>query len=236
MKTYDVEYQVDSIKCRGYMVEPKSQGRKLPGIVMYTDYWGVNVRQKKVAEKLANMGALVFVADMYGNQQCGTSSEDSARLMNSAVEDEGIFKNRILSPYELFLKKNPLVNSDKLFSIGYCFGGVSSLQLARYGEGLCGAISLHGLLSSKIKVPATKKMPKMLILHGARDPLVPEADIKSFQEEMNACNADYTFVSYGLCTHAFSNAEAAGNEVTAYSYVADKRSDYFINQFLNENF
>ena len=235
MKAYDVEYKVENTNCRGYMVEPKSQGRKLPGIVMYTDFWGVNQRQKRVAEKLANMGALVFVADMYGNQQCGTSFEDSGRLMNSAVENEETFKNRIMAPYELFLKRNPIVNSDKLFSIGYCFGGVCSLQLARFGEGLCGAISLHGLLSSKIRVPASKKMPKMLILHGAKDSLVPEADIKSFQEEMNACNADYTFVSFGNCTHAFSNAEAAG-EVTAYSYIADKRSDYFIKEFLNENF
>lgn len=235
MKAYDLEYRVENTTCRGYMVEPKSQGYKLPGIIMYTDFWGVNARQKKIAEKLANMGAIVFVADMYGNQQLGTSFEDSAKLMNSVVENDEIYRNRILVPYEL-LKENTMVNNDKLFSIGYCFGGASSLQLARYGEGLCGSISIHGLLSSKIRVSSNKKMPKMLILHGARDPLVSETDMKLFQEEMIACKADFTFVSYGLCTHAFSNAEAANNETTAYNYIADKRSDYFIQAFLSENF
>ncbi len=236
MKTYEIEYKVENKNFRGYLVEPKSQGHKLPGIVIYTDFWGVNLRQKKVAEKLSNMGALVIVADMYGDQQCASSAEEATRLMNSVVERDEVYKNRILAPYELFLKRNPLVNNDRLFAIGYCFGGASSLQLARYGEGLCGAISVHGLLSSKIRVPATKKMPKMLILQGARDPLVKEVDTKAFHEEMIACNADYTFVSYGLCTHAFSNADAAGNEVTAYNYIVDKRSDNFINLFLNDNF
>lgn len=236
MKTYDIEYKVENTKCLGYLVEPKSQGRKLPGIVMYTDFWGVNERQKRVAEKLSNMGALVIVADMYGNQQSASHAEEAARLMNSVVESDEVYNNRILAPYELFLKRNPLVNGDKLFAIGYCFGGASSLRLARYGEGLCGAISIHGLLTSRIRVPANKKMPKILILQGARDPLIKDADTKAFHEEMIACNADYTFVTYGLCTHAFSNADAAGNEVTAYNYIADKRSDIFINTFLNENF
>ena len=235
MKAYNLEYNVNGTAHLGYMVEPHSQGAKLPGIIMYTDFWGVNARQKKVAEKLSNMGAVVFIADMYGNQECGKDFEDSTRLMNLVTKDDKSFKNKILTPYEL-LKKQPMVNQDKLFSIGYCFGGVSSLQLARFGEGLCGAISIHGILSSAIRVPSTKKMPKMLILHGAKDPLVPENSIKEFYTEMIACNADFTFISYGNCTHAFSNDEAAGNEVTAYSYIADKRSDVYIKSFLCENF
>lgn len=235
MKSFDIEYRVENTNCRGYLVEPKSQGIKLPGIVMYTDFWGLNSRQKKVAEKLGNMGAIVLVADMYGNQQTGSTFEESGKLMNSVIENEEVFKSRILAPFEL-LKRNSNVIYSKLFSIGYCFGGACSLQLARYGEGLCGAISLHGLLTSKIRVPAHKKMPKMLLLHGAKDPLVPADDIKLFYEEMIACNADFTFVSHGKSVHAFSNEEAIDNEVTAYNYIADKRSDIFIQSFIHENF
>lgn len=235
MNTYDIDYLVDNTHCRGYMVEPKSQGCKLPGIIMYTDFWGVNERQKRVAEKLANIGAVVVVADMYGNQQCGSSFEDSGRLMQSVIASDEVYQSRIFAPYEL-LKKNSMVNQDRLFSIGYCFGGASSLLLARLGEGLCGAVSVHGLLGSKTRVSRDKKIPKILILQGARDPLVPEADIKSFKDEMLACNADYTFISYGLATHAFSNADAAGNETTAYHFIADKRTDHYIKQFLNESF
>ena len=118
MKSYDIEYRVQDTNCRGYMVEPKAQGIKLPGIVMYSDFWGVNARQKKVAEKLANMGAVVLIADMYGNQQTGTTPEESAALMNEAIENDEVYKNRILAPYEL-LKRNANVNQAKLFSIGY---------------------------------------------------------------------------------------------------------------------
>ena len=235
MRTYDIEYHVDNIDCRGYMVEPISQGVRLPGIVMYPDFWGINQRQKKVAEKLAQMGAVVLLADMYGNQQCGTSFEDSGRLMKAAVAQKEGLKKKILAPYEL-LKRSSLIDNARLFSIGYCFGGSSSLQLARYGEGLQGAISVHGLLASTLRVSSTKKMPKILILHGLRDPLVTQEDITLFKEEMMACKADLTFISYGLCTHAFTNAEAAGNETTAYNYKADIRSNIYIKEFLNENF
>ena len=82
MKCYDIEYRVQDTNCRGYIVEPKSQGIKLPGIVMYTDFWGINPRQKKVAEKLANMGAVVLVADMYGNQQYASTGDEAGKLMN----------------------------------------------------------------------------------------------------------------------------------------------------------
>ncbi|APJ03024.1 dienelactone hydrolase family protein [Silvanigrella aquatica] len=235
MKTMDIEYRVDDTLCRGYLVEPNAQGAKLPGIIFYTDFWGVTERQKKTAEKLANMGAVVLVADMYGNQQCGKTFEDSGRLMNSVIKDNAVYKNRIVTPFEL-LKKNLHVNQNKLFSIGYCFGGASSLMLARIGEGLTGAISLHGLLTSHIRVSANKKMPKLLVLHGAQDPLVSDQDIKSFNEEMQGCHADYTFISFGNCKHAFSNAEAEENNMTSYSYSADKRSDVYIRQFLTENF
>ena len=234
MKCYDIEYRVQDTNCRGYIVEPKSQGIKLPGIVMYTDFWGINPRQKKVAEKLANMGAVVLDADMYGNQQYASTGDEAGKLMNSVIENSDIYIDRIFAPFEL-LKRNSNVNTSKLFSIGYCFGGASSLQLARYVEGLTGAISLHGLLTSKIRVPSHQKMPKMLILHGARDPLVSSEDIKNFYDEMIACNADFTFVSHGMSTHAFSNEDAAGNEVTAYHYLSDRRSDSYIKMFINEN-
>lgn len=235
MNTQDIEYRVHDVTCRGYLIEPKAPGLKLPGIVMYTDFWGLNQRQKKVAEKLAQMGAVVLAADMYGEQKTGSTFEEAGKLMHSVTEHDDILKNRILAPYDL-LKRNPNVDNRKLFSIGYCFGGICSLQLARMVDDLHGAISVHGLLATKQRVPATKKMAKMLILHGARDPMVTNDDIVAFQKEMIACQADFTFIAHGLSTHAFTNTEAAGTEVTAYNFLADMRSNLFIKSFLTENF
>lgn len=235
MKTSDVEYAVDGTQCRAYCVEPEAQGKKLPGILMYPDFWGINARQKKVAQKWANMGAVVVVADMYGNQETGKTFEDSGHLMQSVTKDENIYKKRMLAAYEV-LKKNPNVDTSKLFSIGYCWGGATALHLARITDDLKGIISVHGLLHTKTRVSKDKKMPKMLILNGARDKMVTDADIRAFQDEMIACNADFTFVSFGLSTHAFTNEEAAGNDVVAYNAIADQRTDYLVREFFNEQF
>ncbi len=235
MKTTNIDYRVEDTTCTGYLVEPQTQGYKVPGIVMYTNFWGVNEKQKRVAEKLATMGCCVLVADMYGNQQCGSTFDESAKLMSSVTQNFETYKKRILAPYEL-LKRNPIVKHNKMFSIGYCFGGASSLLLARMTSDLHGAISVHGLLNSQLRATPQQKIPKMLVLHGARDPMVSEEDIKNFHHEMKACQADYTFISFGLSTHAFTNTDAAGNETTAYNFLADMRSNYLIEQFIKEDF
>ncbi len=233
MKAFNVDYRVKDINCTGYLVEPHAQGVKLPGIVMYTDFWGLNARQKKVAEKLSHFGAVIFAADLYGHQKCATNFEHAKQLMDNVTADQETYHNRVCAPFEL-LKQNSGV--DKIFALGYCFGGANALYLARTVDGLYGVISLHGLLGSQIRVPKEKKMPKILLLHGAKDPFVSPEDLSAFQNEMNACHADYTLVSYGQCTHAFTNTEAAQSEETAYHYKGDRRSDILIQEFLRENF
>lgn len=232
MQEYDLDYVVDGVLCRGYCVEPDAHSDvKVPGIVMFPDFWGVNERQKKVAKKWAQLGCVVVVADMYGHQQTGTSFEHSAALMSSVVSDEQTYQKRRFAARQI-LEGHVRVDKQKVFCLGYCWGGAIALTLARETDGIAGVVSVHGLLATEKRVPPGKKMPRMLILNGAKDKMVTEKDISDFHQEMLNCQADFTFVSFGLATHAFTNQEAAGNDVVAYQSAADHWSDVLIKEFI----
>lgn len=233
MKASNLDYIVNGITCRAYCVDSASSTEKRPGLLMYPDFWGVNDRQKKVAEKWAKkLGVVVLVADMYGNQEIGKSFEDSGRLMSEVTKDSNTYQDRKMAAYDL-LKHHPGIDQNQLFCIGYCWGGAIALSLARQTDDLAGVISVHGILSTKERAHADKKMPRMLILNGARDKMVADEDIQFFRDEMIACHADFTFVSFGQATHAFTNTEAAGNDVVAYHQGADQWSDFLIEKFVS---
>ena len=66
--------------------------------------------------------------------------------MTPLVEDRDELRRRLLAAAEA-AKSLPEADPDKVVAIGYCFGGLCALDLARANPpGLVGAVSFHGLL------------------------------------------------------------------------------------------
>jgi dienelactone hydrolase len=115
------------------------------------------------------------------------------------------------------------VDSARLAAVGFCFGGSTALELARSGAPLVGVVSFHGGLHNKQPEDARNIKAKVLVCHGAMDPLVPRAQLTAFEEQMSKTNVDWQVHEYGGAMHAFTNpgAEAEG---MAYNALADQRS------------
>ncbi|MBD3843474.1 MAG: dienelactone hydrolase family protein, partial [Campylobacterales bacterium] len=96
----------------------------------------------------------------------------------------------------------------------------------------------HGGLGKDATRENKKVKTKVLVLHGADDPHVSEADIKSFQKEMRDGNADWQMVYYGNAVHAFTEKEAGtdNSKGAAYNAQADRRSWEDFVQFAEEIF
>lgn len=136
------------------------------------------------------------------------------------------------------IKKNKIVNKDKIAVMGYCFGGTVALELARSGAGIKGAVSFHGNLDTPNLEDAKNIKSKILVLNGADDPFVTEVQIKTFEEEMNNANVDWQFVNYSGAVHSFTNPDS-GNDKSkgaAYNEKADKRSWIAMKSFFEEIF
>ncbi len=124
-------------------------------------------------------------------------------------------------------------------AIGFCFGGLAALTLARSGADLAGAVSIHGSLATSRPAQPGAVTARILVCHGASDPHVPLADVTAFAEEMNQAGADWELVMYGRAQHGFTHRHAvAGAPGTmpgvAYGRLADERSFAAARAFLAE--
>ena len=173
--------------------------------------------------------------DMYGEAKVGSSTEENQSMMTPLVEDRDKLKGIVNAALEAG-KQLDKVDNSKVAAIGYCFGGLVVLDLARSGSNVRGVVSFHGLLmDSEISENGIKS--KILVLHGERDPMVPLAMVDEFQKEMTQAGADWQLHSYGNAYHAFTNKEANDpNLGTQYNRDADRRSWKSMMNFFEEIF
>jgi dienelactone hydrolase len=122
--------------------------------------------------------------------------------------------------------------------MGYCFGGGTSLELARSGAPVKGVVSFHGSLSTPTPEDAKNIKGKVLILHGADDPYVKQADVAAFMDEMRKGGVNWELVQYSGAVHAFTikGAGADNSKGAAYNEQADRRSWEAMKNFWNEVF
>ena len=233
MKTETVNYQAKNIDLKGYVAFPDVDNAPL---VLIAHTWaGKDEFVHQRAEELAALGYVGFAVDMYGNGKVGADTAENESLMTPLVSDRDMLKDRIVSALN-YGKSLPGVDSSRAAAIGYCFGGLVVLDLARSGEDLNGVVSFHGLLMpSDISEKGIKA--KVLVLHGERDPMVPLDMVDTFQKEMTEAEADWQLHSYGGTYHAFTNPDANDpNLGTQFNKSANDRSWQSMKNFFAEIF
>ena len=233
MKTETVNYQAKNIDLEGYVAFPDAENAPL---VLIVHTWaGKDEFVHQRAEDLAALGYVGFAVDMYGNGKVGADTAENESLMTPLVSDRDMLKDRIVSALN-YGKSLPGVDSSRAAAIGYCFGGLVVLDLARAGEDLSGVVSFHGLLMpSDISEKGIKA--KVLVLHGERDPMVPLDMVDTFQKEMTEAEADWQLHSYGGTYHAFTNPDANDpNLGTQFNKSANDRSWQSMKNFFAEIF
>ena len=233
MKTQEVNYKFGDQEYRAFVANPEKESAPL---VLVVHTWaGRDDFVEKKAIELAEEGYVAMAVDMYGEAKVGASTEENQSLMTPLIEDRDKLKAIINSAVEAG-KKIDGVDSSKVAAIGYCFGGLVVLDLARSGTDISGVVSFHGLLMSS-DISTDGIQAKVLVLHGERDPMVPLSMVDDFQKEMTEAEADWQLHSYGNAYHAFTNKEANDpNLGTQYNENADKRSWQSMMNFFTEIF
>jgi len=229
-----VEYKEGSTVLEGYLVYDDVQTGKRPGILVTHNWLGLTDETKQKSDEFAKLGYVVFAADVYG-KGIRPSGEEAGKTAGIYKGDRGLFRKRMNAALSE-LSKQPNVDKKSLVAAGYCFGGTGTIELARSGAPLKGAISIHGGLDSPNPELGKKIKARVLALHGGDDPYVSEADLKAFEAEMRTAKVDWQLIKYGNTVHSFTD-KSAGNDNTkgaAYNATSDKRSWEAIKQFLAE--
>ena len=151
--------------------------------------------------------------------------------------DRALLRKRMWAAYDM-LKNQGLaqVDSSKLATFGFCFGGCCSLELARSGAPLQATVSFHGSLDTPNAVDAKSIKGSVLVLHGASDPLVPSEQLPVFETEMNAAGVDWQLTSYGGAVHSFTDPHANVPGKMMYDAKTSSRAFTAMHNLLDEVF
>lgn len=201
-----VKYFPDS---QGYLVYPVSSndtvGKKLPAVVMIHEWWGLNENIKNMANLLAKQGFVVLAADLYKGE-VANNPERAMELVQTVRNNQNNSINNLQSAVK-YLSLLPNVDSSKIASLGWCFGGGQSLQLALNSQDhpLAATILYYGTplvtdkaLLSKIKWP-------VLGIFGDKDQSIPIEEIKQFGNSLNQSGITNNIHIYKGVGHAFAN-------------------------------
>ena len=228
-------YLDDDVLLEAFFAFDDSLSGRRPAVLINHAWAGRDDFVAGKAKKLAALGYVGFAVDMYGKGVLGSDAEENARLMRPFMQDRQLLKKRIMAALYA-VKLMPWVDDSRIAAIGFCFGGLCSLDLARAGTDLKGVVSFHGLLGA----PDDNSHPikaKILALHGHDDPMVPVEQVLAFEKEMAKAGADWQLHTFGNTQHAFTNPLANNPDFgTVYQAEADKRSWILMENFLAEIF
>jgi dienelactone hydrolase len=216
-KSRIVDYKQDTTALEGYLVTAGGGKAKRPGVILFPDWMGVTESARKEAERVAKMGYVVFVADIYGKGKNPKDSKEAGPLAGAYKSNRPLMRQRAEAGFAQ-LKAAPGVDTTRLGAMGFCFGGTVALELARAGADLDGTVSIHGNLDTPDPSQAKNIKGAVLVLHGADDPYVPAQQVQNFQEEMRAAKVDWHMVSYGGAVHAFTKPEAGDDPAQGQAY------------------
>ncbi len=237
VRTERVEYRHGDVLLKGYLAYDDSFTGKRSGVLVVHEWWGLNDYAKRRAEQLAGLGYVAFAIDIYGDGKTTSNAKAAGEWAAVFRNDRSLARARAKAGLEA-LKNRPQVDPARIAAIGYCFGGTIALEMARGGADLRGVVSFHGGLSTPNPADARNIKGKVLVLHGADDPMEPPAEIAAFQDEMRKAGVDWQMVYYGGAVHAFTNPESgkAGIKGVAYNEAADRRSWRAMRDFFDEIF
>tara|TARA_B100000214_G_scaffold245864_1_gene180413 strand:- start:461 stop:1171 length:711 start_codon:yes stop_codon:yes gene_type:complete len=236
MKTELVDYNDGSAELEAFVAYEEADSPK-PLVLVVHDWSGRRDFACKAAERVAGMGYVGMAVDMYGKGIFGSDGdvELNSSLMDPLASDRAMLRDRIAAA--LAAGRNlSQVDAGKVAAMGYCFGGMCVLELARSGADVSGVISIHGIFSPG-DIPNKDIKAKILCLHGHDDPMVPPDQVLAFETEMTKAGADWQVHAYGNTMHAFTNPAANNPDFgTMYDEVAERRTYQALANFLDEIF
>jgi len=232
----DFVYSDKNVELKGYIAYPDTMSAKTPAVLIAPAWEGRNEFACEKARELARMGYVGFAIDMYGGARLGKDRDENGRLIAPFMEDRAFLRQRVTAAFNA-LKNLKEVDAERIAIMGFCFGGLCALDLARSGADLKGVISFHGLLRAPEALKNEKISAKILALHGHNDPMVNPKEVAQFQDEMTRARADWQLHIYSNTVHGFMNPEAHDADFgTVYNPLVAKRAWKLAEDFLTEIF
>jgi dienelactone hydrolase len=225
VKARSLEYSNGGTEFIGHLVWDDSWQGARPGVLVFPEAFGLGEHARARADRLAQEGYVALAADLHGGGRLYTDFGAVRPIIQALYANRDEWRSMAAAALQA-LTTQPLVDHTRIGAIGFCFGGTTCLELARTGAAVGAITTFHSGLIADLPEDAGRMRSKVLICHGAEDPLVSSEDIQHFMAEMRREQADWQFVYHGNAVHSFTEpaADARGMPGLSYSEKAESRS------------
>lgn len=234
-------YSFNELKLKGQLYYDDTQTTKKPAVIVVHAWKGQDDFARQTAKKMTRLGFIGFAADIYGNTHPITTNEEAAQNMLPLFVNRKLLQERINSAYQTLCSFHQ-VDPQKIAAIGFCFGGLTVIELLRSGANVQAVVSFHGVLGTEMggkkaqTIPIAPKVKgSLLVLHGHDDPLVKNEDIQNLETEMTKAQVDWQFHTFGHTKHAFTNPEALDDaNGLVYNHLSADRAWKYMEELFKE--
>ncbi len=219
-ETTELQSAGRSFAGRFFFSDPDRRTRR-PGVLVLHGGAGVGAHEAARARMLAELGYVAFVPDLFG--EVFSSREQGVRVITGLVSDRSALRVRLADALAC-LRSRPDVDPARSAAIGFCFGGLAALELARGGADVRAVVSFHGGLTASAAAEPGKVTASVLVCAGAADPHVTREHRGALEEELTRARADWQMHVYADAMHGFTERGGIERPGCKYDEAADRRS------------
>ncbi|MGX9393993.1 dienelactone hydrolase family protein (plasmid) [Nitrobacteraceae bacterium UC4446_H13] len=231
----NIPYTIDGTPYEGCWIHSSGAGAR-PAVLMATDWMGIGAGAIAMAKEIAGTDFSVFVADMYGVSKRPRTVEDAIAFSDPLKKDLAQVRIRITGAFATMIREpaSGVRRTGPYGAVGFCFGGMNVLELARTGADLKLSVSIHGDLVTTMPADQGAIKGELMVLHGAADPVSPKLQRDAFEAEMEAAGAKWSMTTFGHAMHSFTDRTAAVPGVAEYDAFAANWSMALLDRALRQ--
>jgi dienelactone hydrolase len=237
MKTQQLAYTDGKTKFLGHLAWDDAVQGKRPGVIVFPEAFGLGDHAREKAERLAKAGYVALAADLHGNGHLYKDLATVSPAIQALYANRAAWRSMATAAFDALIAQ-PSVDPQRIGAIGFCFGGTTCLELARTGAAVAAVVTFHSGLNAGLPEDAGRVRSKVLICHGAEDPVVKKDAIDAFMDEMRREKVDWQFLYHGNTVHSFTEpaADKRGMPAFAYNRNAESRSWAAMLRLFDETF
>jgi dienelactone hydrolase len=229
VKTQWIDYKQGDSELRGYLAYDDSNSGKRPGVLLIHRRDGMSDLTLQNAQMYAKQGYVVFAEDIFGKDVLPKEVPQQVEQSGKYNKDRPLMRLRASAGLDV-LRQNPMVDGSKIAVVGYCFGGTVAIELAETGAPVLGTVTIHGSFRDFTPDAAKNIKGRVLILHGAEDPVAPLKEVDLLVNELRTAKVSWQLDLYSGTEHGFSTPKNAAEEL------ANKESQFATAKFFKEVF
>ena len=213
-----VEFEHEGTRLRGYAALPDGTGPSPAVLVMHSALGVAHKVNEATARELAERGYVAVCTDMYGAHLAQPSIEEAGAAFAENLAAPEKQRARIVAWFDT-VSSRPDVDADRVAAVGFCYGGMSVLELARSGANVKAVVSYHGTLNTHARAEPGAIQGHVVAYCGAGDPYAPLEDVDALRKEMiDAGVRNYQITVFGAAGHGFTDPDAARLQLEGVEY------------------